>query len=250
MTGPDSDAKAPQAGTIDTPVTSTDLQTDGTTASLPERDTKPFSMLGVSWSEPEKNVTGTIRARARSAESGKWSKWLTLDSEGNAAADGPRKGLRGAAGPAWFGPSDGVEVRVGGAGQLPKGMRLDMVDPGKSHALTAEPAAYSLDGEETPEASVSPTDTITPSDAASPSPSDAPTGTPSDDPATGTPSPSASDNPAPTATPTPTPTETAGPVSTGSAPEKEQRFDTTSGGTWRRAARPNVHEFRQQTTVK
>ncbi|BFO18774.1 hypothetical protein SHKM778_51620 [Streptomyces sp. KM77-8] len=48
------------------------------------------------------------------------------------------------------GPSDGVEVRVGGkdSARLPKGLRLDMVDPGSGEVTALEPAAYVAEGVE------------------------------------------------------------------------------------------------------
>ncbi|MFI8504681.1 N-acetylmuramoyl-L-alanine amidase [Streptomyces sp. NPDC085524] len=118
-------------------------------AVLSQQDTKPFGLLGVSWKDPSAQVKGTIEARTRDAETGKWSKWITLDVA-KPGLDGKRPGLHGATEPVWVGPSDGAEVRVGGGtGELPAGMELNLVDPGaakpaKKGDLAAAPAAFAL----------------------------------------------------------------------------------------------------------
>uniref|UniRef100_A0AAU2JUD7 N-acetylmuramoyl-L-alanine amidase n=1 Tax=Streptomyces sp. NBC_00049 TaxID=2903617 RepID=A0AAU2JUD7_9ACTN len=126
-------------------------------AVLSQQDTKPFGLLGVSWTDPAAEVEGTIEARTRDAETGKWSKWITLEVA-KAGLDGKRPGLRGATEPVWVGPSDGAEVRVGdgeNAGALPAGMQLNLVDPGsvksakkKKGDLAAEPAAFAAPAED------------------------------------------------------------------------------------------------------
>ncbi|MFD7260674.1 N-acetylmuramoyl-L-alanine amidase [Streptomyces sp. NPDC059874] len=118
-------------------------------AVLSQQDTKPFGLLGVSWKNPDAAVQGTIEARTRDAESGKWSKWVTLEVA-KATMDGKRPGLKGATEPVWVGPSDGAEVRVGGgAAELPEGMELNLVDPGtakpkKKGDLAVAPVAFAL----------------------------------------------------------------------------------------------------------
>ncbi|TQF05164.1 N-acetylmuramoyl-L-alanine amidase [Kitasatospora acidiphila] len=102
-----------------------------TVRGLTARGTTNYSLLGVSWDDPEAQLAGTVQVRTRSA--GRWSGWqdLVADSEDRpdrAEADGP--GTRGATAPRWVGPSDGVEVRVTGDGPLPRGLRVDLVDPG------------------------------------------------------------------------------------------------------------------------
>ncbi|MFD4244720.1 N-acetylmuramoyl-L-alanine amidase [Streptomyces sp. NPDC058525] len=107
-------------------------------AVLSQRDTAPFGLLGVSWTDPEAEVKGKIEARTRDAASGKWSKWKELE-QAESGLDGKRPGLRGATEPVWVGPSDGAEVRVGGgAAELPAGMELNMVDPGTGVAKAAK----------------------------------------------------------------------------------------------------------------
>ncbi|MFI8530174.1 N-acetylmuramoyl-L-alanine amidase [Streptomyces aquilus] len=172
---------------------------DGTSARLGRRDTAHFSLLGLTWSDPSARVSAKIEARARDAKTGTWSNWLTLDATNE---PGDQGATRGGTEPAWFGPSDGVEVRVDGkaSARLPKGLRLDMVDPGTSSVSAVRPAAFAMDATESPTAT----------------PTDSPT------PVTATPSASAGETPSPTpSTTTPTPTAgsaSATPTATTSAP--------------------------------
>ncbi|MFD6277911.1 N-acetylmuramoyl-L-alanine amidase, partial [Streptomyces sp. NPDC060209] len=209
---------------------------DGATASLRRGSTEPFSMLGVTWTDPSARVTGTVEARTRSASSGDWSAWLPIDTEVDGRTEAGRPGVRGTTEPRWVGPSDGVEVRVS-AGKdtsagLPEGLRLDTVDPGKASGTAAEPAAYAVDA--TDEPSADPTDA--PSEPAG-TPSDEPTDPPAgettepatEEPGTGAPvdpspstDPGGTDSPsAPAETPTPTaePTATLPPPLPSTAPK-------------------------------
>ncbi|MFF9807276.1 N-acetylmuramoyl-L-alanine amidase [Streptomyces coeruleorubidus] len=113
--------------------------------SLAPRTTEPFSMVGVTWDDPDATLDGTAQVRARSRESGEWSAWRALDTDGRTPETGPdrlRAGVRGGTQPLWTGPSDGVQVRVSGT-ELPEGLRVDLVDPdGGSdavHATVVEP---------------------------------------------------------------------------------------------------------------
>ncbi|MFJ7587210.1 N-acetylmuramoyl-L-alanine amidase [Streptomyces sp. NPDC097617] len=116
-------------------------------AVLAQQDTKPFGLLGVTWTDPAADVLGSIEARTRNAKTGKWSQWITLE-QAEANLDGKRPGMRGATEPVWVGLSDGAEVRVGGdAAALPAGMELALVDPGSTSAkkpgdIKADPAAF------------------------------------------------------------------------------------------------------------
>ncbi|POX55398.1 N-acetylmuramoyl-L-alanine amidase [Streptomyces sp. Ru71] len=117
-------------------------------AVLSQRDTDRFGLLGVSWTDPKAKIQGTIQARARSAETGKWTEWTNLEPY-PAMLDGDHAGARGSTEPLWVGASDGAEVRISdGArnGKLPAGLRLDLVDPGTPKAssgkVDAEPAAF------------------------------------------------------------------------------------------------------------
>ncbi|MFD3619193.1 N-acetylmuramoyl-L-alanine amidase, partial [Streptomyces sp. NPDC058676] len=125
----------------------------GTRAALKQQDTKPFSMLGITWSDPSARVTGSIEARTRATDGGQWSKWLRLDGDSGQDESTAR---RGGTEPAWVGPSDGVEVRVTADGRtsdkLPAGLRLDMIDPGETAKGGMEPAAFAADPTEDPTA--------------------------------------------------------------------------------------------------
>ncbi|MFE4826789.1 N-acetylmuramoyl-L-alanine amidase [Streptomyces sp. NPDC056672] len=138
----------------------------GRSASLVQRNTSPFSMLGVTWTDPDAHVTGTVEARTRASGSGQWSPWLRLDGD---SGQGESGAARGGTEPAWVGPSNAVEVRVrsrtGTSASLPAGLRLDMVDPGTGKVTGMEPAAFSVEESDLP----TPTDTASqPSDPAPP----------------------------------------------------------------------------------
>ena len=103
--------------------------------------TAPFSLLGVTWTDPAAVLAGTIQVRTRALADGRWSGWRLLETDVPSAADpGTEAGaVRGSTDPLWVGPSDGVEVRVLSAAgapapSLPAGARVDLIDPG------AEPA--------------------------------------------------------------------------------------------------------------
>ncbi len=198
----------------------------GRAASLERRDVEPFSMLGVTWTDPAARISGTVEVRTRAAKSGQWSRWLRLDGDSGQGETGAE---RGGTEPAWVGPSNGVEVRASSGGKtsagLPVGMRLDMIDPSRGSVTAMDPAAFSIEETEDPSPSEpapdSPEQSTTPEPeqstiaepSAEPSVSEPPTGsaTPSvapSEPASPPPSPSQSQvpSPSPTATgPTPPP---------------------------------------------
>ena len=103
--------------------------------------TGPFSLLGVTWSDPGAEVEGVVRVRTRAAGTGRWSPWRTLEADGRRPGD-----VRGSTDPLWVGPSDGVEARVVGARRpLPAGLRVDLINPdavaaGRTPAPEREPA--------------------------------------------------------------------------------------------------------------
>ncbi len=242
------DAKSGPAGTgparADVRATALKVAGDGTTAALGRRDTAPFSMLGVTWTDPAAKVTGTVEVRTRSAADGRWTPWLPLDTDVTGRAESGRSGVRGSTEPRWVGPSDGVEVRVGAGGgvsaKLPAGLRLDTVDPGRTgasnaaFATDAEPAAFAAadpaaadDPSAGPGADPSgpagseppaPGTGADPADAATPS---APSAPGASEPAGQTPTPPAT-APTASASPSPTPsqtqTQTPGPPSTAPRP--------------------------------
>jgi hypothetical protein len=174
--GSTSEAKGPGEPVV-THVRSTVLGTDDSgRVSLIRRDVEPFSMLRVSWDDPQARLQGAVEARVHAVGTQKWSSWETLEADGGGGEDAPRKGMRGATDPAWFGPSDGVEIRVAADDTLPDGLRLDVVDPGASPQGDMEAAAYVLAGEspepgDTPSApvtsSTSPSETLEPTSSPS-----------------------------------------------------------------------------------
>ncbi|MEU9447499.1 N-acetylmuramoyl-L-alanine amidase [Streptomyces sp. NPDC048277] len=197
------------------PVKVYDLTLKGATnggRELPRTDTERFSMLGVSWTGATKRLHGTAQVRTRSVETGQWSGWHDLEAAD--PLEDPEAGpdARGASEPLWVGPSDGVQVQVvhrdgSTSAGLPRGLQVNLVDPGVVTAAEtkAEPAAYMADA--TPGDSASPTDSASPDDSASPadsaSPSESATATesvtPTDSaPATDPASPSDSASAAPT----------------------------------------------------
>ena len=107
------------------------------------RATRPFSLIGATWSDPRTPLDGTVEVRTRSVAGGRWTAWRVLESDGpNAAeagsADGP---ARGSTDPLWVGPSDGIEARLvaagGRTGPVPPGLRLDLINPDETAAPTA-----------------------------------------------------------------------------------------------------------------
>ncbi|MFF9360957.1 N-acetylmuramoyl-L-alanine amidase [Streptomyces griseoluteus] len=199
--GSDTNTAADGPHVVHTSVDSLDLTGSSGERVLAARSTKAFRMLAVSWQDPSVRLDGTVRVRTRSSASGKWSGWQALGA-GDAQpdpAERDRAGVRGGTAPLWAGPSDGVQVKADGKA-LPKGLTVDLVDPGKGGSTTPamDPAAYALpgDGEETP------TNQPTGPETAS-----TPEQTPSDSPAETTPAPtdSATETPA-ESTPPPTPT--------------------------------------------
>lgn len=230
VTGMESDAKGPRTGSPETQVRSADLEADSGGASLQKRDTESFSMLGVTWTDPGARVTGAVEVRTRGTGSGQWSRWLRLDGD---SGQGESGAARGGTEPAWVGSSDGVEARVrAGDGstsaELPKGLRLDMVDPGSGKVTGIEPAAFAV--EETGE----PLPSDSPSDSGEPTQSTEPTAPASSEPPTepsvseppaasetpsDSPSPSASASASASETVSPTPTVTVPPAPPSTAPQ-------------------------------
>lgn len=210
--GPEGRAADAKAARVKADVHRTALKTsaDGGSASLAPRDTEPFSLLGVTWTDPAAKVTGRVEARTRSAATGEWTGWLPLDTEVDGRTEAGRSGVRGTTEPRWVGPSDGVEVRVstadGARAGLPEGLRLDTVDPGGDPAplasdtapsgaepspLAAEPAAFTADEHPSDEPSPGEEPPVTP-------PAEEPGATPT------SPTPSASPTTTPTGSPSPT----------------------------------------------
>ncbi|MET8327677.1 N-acetylmuramoyl-L-alanine amidase [Streptomyces sp. NPDC005181] len=212
MTGDSDDSADSKAGPVRAEVRKAALKVsaDGSSAVLGRRDTDPFSMLGVTWTDPSAKVSGSVEVRTRSAADGTWTSWLPLETGVDGHTETGRPGVRGATEPRWVGPSDGVEVRVTAddevSAELPTGLRLDTVDPGKnpgrssggSSARNADPAAFVAAAPEATDAS---------SPAAEPTVSEpSPSASVSQSPAVkerATPPPAGSTSPSPTLPPAP-----------------------------------------------
>ncbi|MGW2619926.1 N-acetylmuramoyl-L-alanine amidase [Streptomyces sp. NPDC001500] len=215
------------------PVKVHDLALKGASADrreLARTDTEEFSLLGVTWTGGAKRLVGAAQVRTRSVATGEWSAWHDLELDVD-PLDEPGPKVRGASEPAWVGPSDGVQVQVvrknGATAALPKGLQVNLVDPGVvTDAETrtgAEPAGFVTDpspgatdspsadpsaptGEPTGPAPASPTDTVTAeptvTDSVSASPTDTPPTSTSAAPPTSSPTPTV---PAPTEPPSTVP---------------------------------------------
>ncbi|MFF9107800.1 N-acetylmuramoyl-L-alanine amidase [Streptomyces sp. NPDC014776] len=198
------------------PVRVYDLALNGTASDkreLPRTDTHPFSLVGVSWSGPAVRLRGTAQVRTHSSVTGAWSDWQDLDVDAD-PVEHPEQGDRGASEPRWVGPSDGVEARVlrknGTSAALPKGLQVNLVDPGvvtDAETRVSDPAPAAFAAETSPTDTAMPTDTATDTatGTASPSPTDSVSSTPTD---TVSPAPTDTVSPAPTATVSPSPTAT------------------------------------------
>ena len=218
------------------PVRVYDLALKGATGGkreLPRTDTEQFSMVGVSWAGAVKRLDGTAQVRTRDLESGAWSGWRDLEVNIDPPED-PEAGMRGASEPLWVGPSDGVQVQVvhedGTTGALPKGLQVNLVDPGvvtDAEAEATEPAAF-VAAESDPAAT--PTDSTTPTDGATPTqtPTDSQTTTPpapTDSTATPTSTPTGSASASASTSPTPSATTPSAPPSTVPEPPVTSRAD-------------------------
>ncbi|WP_240436983.1 FG-GAP-like repeat-containing protein [Streptomyces sporangiiformans] len=195
------------------------MKSDGTGRRVARTGTDAFSLLGVSWTGSATPLDGTAQVRTRSSETGKWTGWQSLDLEAHPVdkAEPDAKEARGASDPLWVGPSNGVEARVVAAdgsasAGLPKGLELNLVDPGvtsaeaKNKGLATGSGTGSGTGMENAAfVAEDPTGSPSPSeDAASPSPGED---------AAGSPSPSQSESTEPPAD------DTLSPSPTGSATE-------------------------------
>ncbi|QPP08538.1 peptidoglycan recognition protein [Streptomyces bathyalis] len=118
------------------------------------RKVKPFSLVGVVWKDPGAVPPGRIQVQTRSSATKKWSAWRTLNTHGDGSPSPGERSRRGekalgATAPMWVGDSTAVRVRIvpdveggrpgdrSGAREarettLPKGARLELIDPGKS----------------------------------------------------------------------------------------------------------------------
>ena len=119
-----------------------DLAAENAKADLPQRDTEPFSMVSVTWTDPKDAPSGAVEVRTRSAQTRRWSTWQALETEESNGPDRDKEAtakVRGGTGAIWVGPADGVAARVrsGSASEpLPAGLRLNLIDPGRPGAAT------------------------------------------------------------------------------------------------------------------
>ncbi|MEU1085459.1 peptidoglycan recognition protein [Streptomyces sp. NPDC005892] len=129
---------------------------------LTPREVEPFSLLGVVWDDAAAELPGTVEVRTRATGTARWSGWQSVETHNDEHAaepgtpEGDAASVRGATAPLWVGASDAVEVRVrpsvidlfGRAAEpvaLPKGLRLELVDPGADPAPAATTTADRAD---------------------------------------------------------------------------------------------------------
>ena len=90
-----------------------------------------FDLLGVTW-QPGWSGQLTVLARTHGARG--WSEWSSLDLTDTPSTREARAARPGTE-PLWVGDSDGYQVRVDvRRGTLPRGLRVDLVNPGTSSA--------------------------------------------------------------------------------------------------------------------
>ncbi|KHD72183.1 N-acetylmuramoyl-L-alanine amidase [Actinoplanes utahensis] len=129
----------------ETALRSLDIAPKTTTATkldVPQRSTETFSMLGIAWTDPAAVPAGAMQVKTRSAATGRWSDWRTLEVSERGpdrGSEGQRPGS-GATSPLWVGPSNGVAARIvpaaGKVEPLPAGLRIAMIDTGREAKST------------------------------------------------------------------------------------------------------------------
>ncbi|WP_327297262.1 N-acetylmuramoyl-L-alanine amidase [Streptomyces sp. NBC_01197] len=138
---------------------SADRSTDhSAAAALSRQKVKPFSLVGVVWNDKNAHLNGTVQLRTRRVGSTAWTGWQSVEARNDghapdpATAEAESSAVHGSTAPLWVGNSDAVQVRVhakaptgatrAAATPLPKGLRLDLVDPGPDpHPRPADPTA-------------------------------------------------------------------------------------------------------------
>jgi N-acetylmuramoyl-L-alanine amidase len=110
--------------------------TDGarTVVLTPARRTASFSTVGVTWDRPAGGGQPDLVVLARTHNTHGWTGWTALNVEEADVTDaGSRAPQRYGTEAVWVGPSDGVQVRIDlRTGQLPTGVRAELVNPGDS----------------------------------------------------------------------------------------------------------------------
>ncbi|MGP3683328.1 N-acetylmuramoyl-L-alanine amidase [Streptomyces sp. IBSNAI002] len=104
--------------------------------------TQPFSIVGVTWDDPGRSLSGAVQVRTRDSGNGQWRPWQTLAGlhHGPDATSGEQG--RGGREPLWAGPSDGVQFRAAETARalnLPGGMALACLDPKATASTAAAP---------------------------------------------------------------------------------------------------------------
>ncbi|MFG3590013.1 peptidoglycan recognition protein [Streptomyces sp. NPDC047990] len=113
---------------------------------VPRRSVRPFSLVGVVWDDPGTELRGRVQVRTRASGTTHWTGWQDIETHNHehgadpGSAESGSGRVRGSTAPLWVGASDGVEVRVrasadersasAGKPPLPRGMHLELVDPG------------------------------------------------------------------------------------------------------------------------
>lgn len=104
------------------------------------RSTGAYSLLGVTWADPAAGARIAVHVRTHTG--GVWSGWHELHVHGDGSGQSEGTTRRGGTEPFWAGASDGVQVRVGVLdGEVPQGLRVELVDPGTSIADGRPPRA-------------------------------------------------------------------------------------------------------------
>lgn len=113
------------------------------TLGLPARTVHPFSLLGVVWDDAAAALHGRVQVRTRATGTTRWSDWRDIQVHNDDAPDpgsAERHGseVRGSTSPLWVGDSDAVQLRITpessdrARATVPAGLRLELVDPGRT----------------------------------------------------------------------------------------------------------------------
>lgn len=104
-----------------------------------EVNVQRFGMAAASWL-PDPAVRGVV-VEVRTRTAGTWSSWTSLAAHDDASARATRTGTD----PVWVGAgADGVEARVASfTAAAPRGLRVDLIEPGNSSAEARKPLTTS-----------------------------------------------------------------------------------------------------------
>ncbi|MCC3767209.1 peptidoglycan recognition protein [Streptomyces sp. UNOC14_S4] len=148
---------------------------------VPQREVKPFSLIGIVWDDAGTELRGRAQVRTRSVGNRGWSAWQDVQTHDDDRPDldsrEARRGhLRGSTAPLWVGRSDAIQLRVRpdaasertpeGSHALPAGMRLELVDPGvPAKAVPSRRPVPATAGRRAPDAPPDAVDPVDPVDA-------------------------------------------------------------------------------------